>query len=503
MIRHLTVYRLSRYKFLTLLVLIIGFTFACFISKVYAGDRFTSSYPCSDSVKTCVSSGIRIIDGFEVHKDCWEWSYTKSCNYPSKNDCEQFSHCYAVSDLCLLKDNYGNCVNLKREVSCKSWQESTKENKEARVDLVEKDGQEGLVCSGIPCIDGNCVDKSYMTNGEMMDSISKLYAASNMKPDKDYNFNLFAGFASHCSKKAAGYSNCCPDTHQGWGKQLGAKCTKNEKSLMDLRDKKLCVDVGKENKQKMGVKAVVKHHFCCFGSILEKVIQVEGRKQLGMNFGSGGKPNCRGLTIEEIQRLDFSKMDFSEFIKELTVKFTETYKIPNPKEIGDTIKSHMSVREYDGNENNPANKFTGLNTNIKDDSWEAQEERKLAMEHAEKERQSREAAKLELERQQLIKEQLAKEQLAKEQEAKKKRKLLKEQRLAIAKEEYKQAYNACYQQRALMDGSFINGVVKIVRHNPELYHLPQYPEFQRRAEVMQGIQFEIEKIEKELKSGNY
>ena len=80
---------------------------------------------------------------------------------------------------------------------------------------------------------------------------------------------------------------------------------------------------------------------------------------------------------------------------------------------------------------------------------------------------------------------------------------MKEQRLAIAKEEYKQAYNACYQQRALMDGSFINGVVKIVRHNPELYHLPQYPEFQRRAEVMQGIQFEIEKIEKELKSGNY
>ena len=28
--------------------------------------RFTSSYSCSDAVKTCVSSGTRIVDGFSV-----------------------------------------------------------------------------------------------------------------------------------------------------------------------------------------------------------------------------------------------------------------------------------------------------------------------------------------------------------------------------------------------------------------------------------------------------
>ena len=136
---------------------------------------------------------------------------------------------------------YGNCVNLKREFSCKSWINTQKENKEARVDLVAKDGEEGVVCKGIPCIDGNCVDKSYLTNGEMMDSVSKLYAISNMKPDKDHNFNLFAGFANHCSKKPVGYSNCCPSSARGWGKHLGAKCTKDEISLINLREKNLCV----------------------------------------------------------------------------------------------------------------------------------------------------------------------------------------------------------------------------------------------------------------------
>ena len=60
-----------------------------------------------------------------------------------------------------------------------------------RTGLIEKEGREKLVCKGIPCIDGNCVDKSYETNGEMMDSLSKLYATSNMNPDKDGNFNLF------------------------------------------------------------------------------------------------------------------------------------------------------------------------------------------------------------------------------------------------------------------------------------------------------------------------
>jgi conjugal transfer mating pair stabilization protein TraN len=138
-----------------------------------AGSRFVETSPCSNAVKTCVGGrATKIIEGFEVTCDCWEWAYVKTCNYPSKNDCRLFEHCYAVGDLdCLLKDSLGSCVNLQREFSCKSWDVVNKDNQTARMGFEEKPGKDGLICKGIPCIDGNCVDKSYETNGEMMDSL--------------------------------------------------------------------------------------------------------------------------------------------------------------------------------------------------------------------------------------------------------------------------------------------------------------------------------------------
>jgi conjugal transfer mating pair stabilization protein TraN len=446
------------------------FIFSLIIGLSAEAGRFVSQYPCQDGSKSCISSGFRTIEGEQVYRDCWEYSYPKTCNYPSKDNCRNYSHCYPVGDQdCLLRDSLGNCVNLNREFSCKSWENNPKENKEARVDLVEKDGQEGLICNGVPCIDGNCVDKSYFTNGEMMDSVSKLYVASNMKPGQDYNFNLFAGFAGHCSKKAVGYSNCCPNTAKGWGRQIGAGCSKDENSLMNLRSKNLCVYVGKENKQRMGVTNVVKHHFCCFGNMLEKVVQVEGRKQLGINFGSGGKTNCRGLTIDEIQRLDFSKMDFSEFINELMVKFTGRYKAPNPGEIASSIKSHMNIRQYDDNEDNPDNKFTGLNSNIKDDSWEAAEEKRL-----------------ELDRKRLA--------LEKAEQEKGQRKTAKERELFLAKQEYSRLVNEYYK------------FMKPYEYAPHAFWVPKGKDgevYKKMNDDMRQASIIVYKIEHNLKKGNY
>ena len=62
----------------------------------YCG-RFASAYPCNDIGRTCASKGERIIDGEKVYRDCWQWSYTKTCNYPSKNNCAEHSGCYFVA----------------------------------------------------------------------------------------------------------------------------------------------------------------------------------------------------------------------------------------------------------------------------------------------------------------------------------------------------------------------------------------------------------------------
>ena len=378
-------------------------------SNVAAGSRFSSKYPCSDAKKICVSKGLRTVDGFEVYKDCWDWAYVKTCNYPSKNDCRLYEHCYAVGDKgCLLQDSLGNCVNMQKEFSCKSWEIVNKEHQTTRMGFEEKPGKDGLICKGVPCIDGHCVDKSYETNGEMMDSLSKLYAVSNMNPDKDGNFNLFEGSNQHCAKKAVGYSNCCRINHKGWGKQLGANCTKDEQILMDMRSKRLCVYVGSQKKKKAGVPVLTKHRYCCFGNMLDKVIQVQGRKQLGRSFGTGSNPNCSGLSLEDIQAIDWDKVDFTEFIEDLKVKFAGSLKLPSVSDLSSTIENSLpNIRKYDDNPLNPDNNLTGWNTNIKDDSWEAQEERRIVEERKAKERAEQERlAKIEAER--LEQERLAK-----------------------------------------------------------------------------------------------
>ena len=371
----------------------------CFDAK--SGSRFISSYSCSDADKYCISSGTRTIDGFEVTRDCWDWGYTKTCNVPSLNDCAQHARCYSLGRRnCLLKDYYGACINWEKEFSCKRWVPTYLESSHVRYDTEEKEGQEGLVCKGIPCIDGNCIDKSYEMDEEMMNSVSKLYALSQGQSD-GYNFKIFEGAGRHCSKKPVGYSNCCrlEKPGAGWGKEIGAKCTKDENYLMEQRQKNLCVYVGKKSSKTLGVTTVIKHHFCCFSNILEKIIQVQGRAQLGINFGSGGSPDCRGLTLEELERIDFSLIDFSEFAQEVQKRMV----LPKGGDVEERILGSLpNINRFD--EDRPEreeNKLAGVNQTLigpteeeirlEEERLARLEEERLEAQRLEQERLAREA----------------------------------------------------------------------------------------------------------------
>lgn len=52
---------------------------------------------------------------------------------------------------------------------------------------------------------------------------------------------------------------------------------------------------------------------CCFNSMLARLINEQGRVQIGKGWGSGQNPDCSGFTIAELQSLDFAAMDLSEF----------------------------------------------------------------------------------------------------------------------------------------------------------------------------------------------
>ncbi|MCP3922727.1 MAG: conjugal transfer protein TraN [Desulfobacterales bacterium] len=63
-----------------------------------------------------------------------------------------------------------------------------------------------------------------------------------------------------------------------------------------------------------------KQTYCCFNSKFGKITQVEGRKQLGLSWGSPESPNCRGLTPDEFQSIDFSNINFDEAVQDMDIK---------------------------------------------------------------------------------------------------------------------------------------------------------------------------------------
>lgn len=336
-------------------------------STSYA-SKFQSSYPCQDSVKTCISSGTRIVDGFEVYKDCWEYSYSKICNYPSKDNCGQYSHCYYVKDTkCILHDSLGNCANQEKEYSCKSWDYKEIDRLKHAKHLNTVDGAKQLVCTGMPCLDGNCFDKSYVIDDSLMESITYLHMLSKIHGmEKDYQ--LFTARHMHCSKKPTSYINCCAiQGEKGWGKNLGAHCSLEEQNLQNYRRKSLCIYIGKTQTGHRPFR-ITKHHYCCFANMLDKIIQLGARSQLGLNFGSGSSPSCRGLTVEELSKVDFSRIDFSEFHSHLATQL----KLPNIGDIksrtcnsfSQTIQGDDTARDEFSNK--AANSKAGVNQNLRE-----------------------------------------------------------------------------------------------------------------------------------------
>ncbi len=83
-------------------------------------------------------------------------------------------------------------------------------------------------------------------------------------------------------------------------------------SKLQLR---LCHLVGTKKTKKLGVVTKRTNVYCCFNSILARLIHEQGRPQIGMSWGSASSPNCRGFSPEELGSLDFSRMDLSEYMQ--------------------------------------------------------------------------------------------------------------------------------------------------------------------------------------------
>jgi hypothetical protein len=104
----------------------------------------------------------------------------------------------------------------------------------------------------------------------------------------------FTGKAMRCRKAFAGFSNCCKDS--GWGQSAGLAACDDEEKLSGRRKRKNHRQRGRAvRSQVLGACIQKSQVYCVFDGKLARIIQEQGRRdQLGVKFGSGDSPNCRG-----------------------------------------------------------------------------------------------------------------------------------------------------------------------------------------------------------------
>lgn len=137
--------------------------------------------------------------------------------------------------------------------------------------------------------------------------------------------HIFNGRDDRCRPSGiqTGGTSCCNKGTAWFGLK---ECTEAEKALGKMREygdlDGNCHKVGTYCSEKWPVIGCVqnKETYCCFSSPLARTMHEGGRPQLGISWGTPENPSCRGFTIEEFQKIDFSKIDFSEWIK---------YELPN------------------------------------------------------------------------------------------------------------------------------------------------------------------------------
>ena len=85
--------------------------------------------------------------------------------------------------------------------------------------------------------------------------------------------------------------------------------------------------------------------WCVFGSKLGRIFQQQGRAQLGVGWGS-----CRGLTVAEIERVDFDALDLSEFTSDLLDGTTEpTVDLPETSSTQTVLRDRIRTFYGQGN----------------------------------------------------------------------------------------------------------------------------------------------------------
>lgn len=184
-------------------------------------------------------------------------------------------------------------------------------------DAIVKQGTQTEQHNGY-CAGGDCTDTHYQPSPDFKKAISSLSAAGAASHDLGGGYSIFTGQHLSCRIYWLGYDNCCQDN--GWGQDIGlAGCNSEEHQLGKKKEAQVCHQVGDKYCSKwfhfIFGKTCVRHNkgYCCFHSKLARIVQEAGHAQLGISWGTAEHPSCHGFTPDQLQRIDFSRINFNQY----------------------------------------------------------------------------------------------------------------------------------------------------------------------------------------------
>ena len=202
-----------------------------------------------------------------------------------------------------------------------------------------QDAGAGGTCGSVRwCVGGGCETVRPRANTGFVEATTRLNMALELGGDEfdRQDMRFFAGQRRACHIKLFGLANCCTNS----GLLVGlANCSSSERELAEERNAGNTHYLGKycSKKTLFGICVRRSRAWCVFGSKLGRILQQQGRAQLGIGWSS-----CRGLTVAEVEGIDFARLDLSAFTQDLMDGSREpTVSLPDAGDTGTAMRTRI------------------------------------------------------------------------------------------------------------------------------------------------------------------
>lgn len=259
------------------------------------------------AVQCLEPNAVKNINGVGIKRPCWGEQWRYQCSEISNSTCSTLINqgCSQTASICTLANN-NRCERYSQTFQCTE-----------NFCMPEK-----TICPGkMACTDGECDTSVSEVSDDIQDGISKLGALAGVAGDVSANQvqngvpAIFTGKAKECKKFPWGIRDCCTDS--GWGDWV-KNCPADLKELQRAKHENRVVYIGNYKNHKLGSRH---YSYCVFPSKLSGIVQIQGRGgQLGISYGSAEFPDCRGLTPDELEHINFAALDLSDIQQELIAR---------------------------------------------------------------------------------------------------------------------------------------------------------------------------------------